>query len=455
MREPPSNVVQLLKKELSKKDLQDLDSMLQSKDESKKDKKEDNPYFEGKVFIPKFLADELMSKYQFKYAVDILWVYQNGVYKPVGETFARIEAQKLLGKHTRSNRVQETIDYIKRATVDDIPKPNARYINVLNGRLNIEKIELQPHDPSIFDIIQIPVTYDAEATCPNFNTYLKTTLGDEMIALAEEVFGYVLLQSQRFEKAIMLTGTGKNGKSVFLDVIQYMLGEDNVSNVPLQELEEDKFSKAELLGKLANIFSDIPKMAMRESSNFKSIVSGDVITAQRKFGQPFKFRPTAKLLFSANELPRTYDNSYAFFRRWIIIPFNKTFDGQQADKSLRSKLKKELSGILNRSLLGLMRLLVNGEFTTPVAVQEALEKYKSYNDTVAAFCDECVEAEYSGKVTKQDFYNAYKAWCQEQGLHPVSQRKVKESLIQKYPNLDEYRPGQNGSWHWIGIQLIG
>lgn len=415
-------------------------------------------YFDGKSFIPKFLSDELLTENKLKFAADILWIFRDGVYRPNGAQVISQKAQASLGKNTRNSRILETLSYIERETYSELPTPDPLFINLLNGKLNWSALELSPHDPDEFEILQLPVKYDPDAQCPTFNKYLETTLDPEVIELVKEVIGYCLIADTRFEKAVMLTGSGSNGKSVLLDVIQDLLGQDNVSNVELQELEENRFKAAGLLGKLANVFSDLDDRGLKSSSMFKVLVTGDRITAERKFGQPFEFKNYARLLFSANKLPSSRDRSYAFYRRWLIIPFEKTFDGSTADKSLKRKLKnpQELSGILNLAIKGLHNIVRNGCFTTPIQVQNALQEYQSMNDTMTSFILECTQGDPGGMVNKQTFYNYYRNWCEDQGFKPVSQRRIKEALITVYPGASDCRPCRGMlPWHWTGIKLIG
>jgi putative DNA primase/helicase len=276
----------------------------------------------------------------------------------------------------------------------------------------------------------------------------------ELIPLLEEIMGYCLIPDTRFEKAVMLLGPGSNGKSVFLDILVALLGVDNIANVALQDLEENRFRVAELFGKLATIFADLDDRALKSSSVFKTLVTGDRITAERKFSQPFSFRPYARLIFSANSLPLSRDRTHAFYRHWLIIPFDRIFEGESADKNLRAKLRNELPGILNRALNGLKRLFSENRFSDPQAVKSSLKKYQLQNDTVASFVTECVVENPDGTTLKRIFYQAYRIWCEDQGLRPVSQRKVKASLEQVFPGLDEIRScGGNGPWHWVGIKL--
>jgi putative DNA primase/helicase len=243
-----------------------------------------------------------------------------------------------------------------------------------------------------------------------------------------------------------------------------LLGLNHVSHVSLQDLAENRFKAAQLLGKLANIFADLDARALESSSSFKMLTSGDPIDAERKFEQGFTFKNYARMVYSANRMPNSRDKSYAYYRRWIIIPFEKTFattasDGKlKKDDDLRSKLAQELPGIFNQALDGLDRLYKSRDFTIPKSVADALATYQGENDTGAAFIKEClIEAPRTGTIVKQDLYRIYKRWCAIQGFKWVNQRELKRSLTQAFPKLDEYRDrdtdGRQGPWQWQGIAL--
>lgn len=412
-------------------------------------------FFRGKTFIPKRLAEAIMERQNFQYTAGILWMYSDGVYRPEGEVVVKREAQALLGEERRESRIIESLRYIETATGSTHPDSNLRLINLRNGRLDWITNKLEPHSPANFDVTQLPVSYEATAVCPQFDRYLETTLTPEIIPLAEEIMGYCLIQDTRFEKAVMLEGPGSNGKSVFLDILNSLLGADNITHVALQDLEENRFTVAELFGKLANIVADIDDRALQSSSIFKMLVSGDRLKAERKFSHPFYFRSYAHLLFSANTLPPSRDRTPAFYRRWLIIPFERIFEGKNADKELRAKLRNELPGILNHALRGLRRLFSEGKFSEPPAVKAALEQYQRENDTLAAFVAELVVEDANATIAKKKFYGTYRNWCEAQGLRPVTQKRIKASLKHMFPELDEVRPSSGRApWHWVGIRLI-
>src|SRR5262249_13715351 len=150
---------------------------------------------------------------------------------------------------------------------------------------------------------------------------------------------------------------------------------------------------------------------------FKTLVSGDTIRAQRKYGQPFSFRNRAKLIFSTNKIPESNDKSYAYYRRWVILCFDEVYEGTLKDPNLIDKLttKEELSGLLNLALIGLRQLRRDGGFKD-VSVERVKKEYDSRANTVKAFLDEkCVvdpgAAEYVTLTTNA--YAEYITFCKE------------------------------------------
>jgi len=237
------------------------------------------------VFTPRILGEALMERQTYRYAASQLWVYREGVYLPCGESILRTDAQDLLGNERRVDRINEALDYVAVAThLEDETPPDCQYINVRNGRLNWTTLTptLEPHTSAYFTTMQLPLEYDPAAICPAFDGYLATTFDVDVIPLIEEILGWCLLPDRRFEQAVMLTGEGENGKSVFLDLVGYLLGEGNVSNVALQDLEENRFRAAELYGKLANVFADLDARGLQSSSMFKTLTTGDYIVAGAK-----------------------------------------------------------------------------------------------------------------------------------------------------------------------------
>ena len=413
-----------------------------------------NPYFIGKTFIPKRLADDLMSESRFIYSAEHLYVYQNGVYESNAERFVKQQCRKKLGDAARVNRINEVIAHISDMTFVDTNELNTRQnlINLQNGMFDWIEGKLLPHNPECLSTIRIPVEYNPQATCPTVDYFFDSTLPSDCIPIAEELFGYALIPDTLFEKAFMFTGTGSNGKSTFLNLLEAFVGIDNVSKVPLQELDENRFKRAEVFGKLVNLFADLDSRALKSSSYFKTIVTGDAIDAERKHKNPFFFRAFSRLAYSANQLPYSYDKTFAYYRRWVIIPFPNKFIGKKDDKSLKYKLTQpnELAGLLNRALAGLNRLFENQGFSDSATVSDAMEDYKKQNDTVAAFVADCCEFNQDAKTERTSLYDAYTTYCENEGFEAISRRACYDR-IRAYAQVNEQR--ESDARYFFGIWI--
>ena len=301
-------------------------------------------------------------------------------------------------------------------------------INLQNGtfEINDKGTQLRPFDRSDFITYQLPFEYESQATAPLFQKYLDEVLPDkDRQKVLAEYLGFVFIKhgSNRLkeEKALILYGTGANGKSVFFEVVSALLGTENTSNYSLQSLtNENGYFRAKLANKLVNYGSEIN--GKLESSLFKQLVSGEPVEARLPYGQPFILKQYAKLIFNSNELPKDVEHTNAYFRRFLIIPFDVTIPPEKQDKTLHVKIiEKELSGVFNWVLDGLNRLLEQKRFTHCEAIKQAVEQYKSQSDSVKMFID---ENNYKNHATEyrliKDLYNDYRVYCIEDGFKAVN-----------------------------------
>lgn len=325
-----------------------------------------------------------------------------------------------------------------------------------NGILNLQTGELLPFSPDYYLTVKIPVKFDPTADCPRIKQFFRDVLHEEDIPVMFELFGFCLYRRYFIHKAFMFVGSGRNGKSTVINLLRRFLGPQNVANVPLQAFAENRFAAAELYGKLANTFADMSSEALRDTGLFKTLTGEDTIEAERKFKNPFRFTNYAKLIYSCNRLPETYDDSDAFFARWIIINFPNKFEGDKADKNLINKLAtpEELSGLLNLALLGLWRLLERGEFSKGVSTEEVREIYLRMSNPVAAFVMDCIEVDPEGFVPKKDLYAAFCEYCRNNKLPTVSEATFHKKLIRQV-RVEDYRPKIQGKrvHTWRGIRL--
>jgi putative DNA primase/helicase len=280
----------------------------------------------------------------------------------------------------------------------------------------------------------LPFEYNPQATAPLFEAYLNKVLPDpERQRVLAEYLGYVFIKNGfeglKLEKALILYGTGENGKSVFFDTVTALFGRENISNYSLQSLTEEKgFYRAKITNKLINYASEIN--GKLETSLFKAMVSGEPVEACLKYGQPFSMTDYAKFIFNCNELPKDVEHTNAYFRRFLIIPFDVTISESEKDSELAKKIvEKELSGVFNWVLQGLNRLLEQKRFSDCKAAQQALENYKVESNSVQMFLN---ENEYKASPTNyrliKELYPEYRTFCIEDGMQPFKKTNFIKQL---------------------------
>ena len=211
-----------------------------------------------------------------------------------------------------------------------------------------------------------------------------------------------------------------------------MLGPENVSTYSLQSLtNESGYFRAKLANMLVNYASEIN--GNLETSIFKQLVSGEPVEARLPYGQPFTLTKYAKLIFNCNELPKDVEHSHAYFRRFLIVPFDVTIPESEQDKQLPQKIiRHELAGVFNWALQGLTRLLEKKQFTDCKAVQLAREQYEKESDSVRQFLDDNSYQKCSvDYLPIKEFFKEYRTFCSEDGITPVK----KQNFIKRLKNL--------------------
>jgi putative DNA primase/helicase len=404
-------------------------------------------------FIPRYMADWYLYKKHAFVLREELHLYKEGTYQNAEKHF-REQTTKALRDDFQSRRLTETMHYMKNILPEVTPDEATSmsgYLNVRNGLINLNTMAFEEHTPELRTIMQLPVAYDPQEDCPAFKLFLSKVIPKECEPILQEMFGYCLLSTMKFEKSFLFYGEGGNGKGTVIAVMQMFFGEQNASNVALQTLSENRFAASGLFGKMVNLHADIPNRLIDDSSLFKELTSGDRIQAEEKHKAAFSFNNRAKLVFSANELPSSRDNSEGFHRRWVIIPFPNKFNDRELRSSLFTDL--EMSGILNWAIEGAKRLLKQDGFTESKMVREKIQNYREKSDSVYHFLKErCEPGTASDEISKQELYNHYKRACLDWGVHSVSQMNFNGRVKVVYPMVIEHRKGQNRRWRHISYK---
>lgn len=384
-------------------------------------------------------GDELINAYHIITVNNQLYVYEDGYYQQDEKIIERkmIELFPSIKQSQRS----EVLAYIRIKThinSNDL-KVNPYVINLKNTRLDIRTGECLPFTPDAIEFDRIPVVYDPSAYCADLDKMLnRVFLGDrEVINLFEEMIGACLIKHNRYQRAFMLYGSGANGKSTILNLIKRFLGSRNYSSIALEKVT-DRFNTAELENKLANIGDDIDNVTIKNTGELKKLISGESTMAERKGERPFTLEPYATHIYSANNIPRSFDKSDGFYRRWLYIPFNAKFTAQDEDYDplIEDKITTDeaLSYLLNMAIRGAHRLMLNGGFTEPESVRQALEAYKADNSTVLSWIeDQELKIDYFLETNTMQLYDAFKDWCLQSGIKTATGKKAfNKEIIAKY-----------------------
>ena len=322
--------------------------------------------------------------------------------------------------------------FLSESTLRPPVRSNRTLINVQNGTFEITRNwqGLREFNRKDFLKYQLSFEYNPKSKCPIFDKYLLRVLPDEDCRkVLAEYMGYVFVNNLKLEKALILYGSGANGKSVFFEIVNAILGSENICAYSLQNITKyDSYQRAELTNKLLNYASEIN--GRLEASIFKQLVSGEPVEARQIFGKPFIMTDYAKLMFNCNELPKEVEQTNAFFRRFIIIPFSETIPPEEQDPELANKIiSSELSGVFNWILDGLRRLLAQKKFTVSQKVNEQINNYRKESDSVAMFVNENgYVPSYRNQYYLKVVYDEYKSYSLDNGYKSVSVRTFSERL---------------------------
>lgn len=314
-----------------------------------------------------------------------------------------------------------------------LPAPSSRngvtLINLVNGTFEIsaDKRELREFRREDFLTYQLPFAYNPNAQAPMWEKFLAEVLPNSSVQdICAEFMGYCFTSGLKLEKVMLLYGSGANGKSVFFEVMNALFGDENISHYGLAHLSHE-YNRAKIANKLLNYSSEL---AGRYATDiFKQLSSGEPIQARLPYGQPFEIRKYAKLAFNANELPVVTEHTEAFFRRFLIVPFEVTIPRDKRDADLASKIiAAELPGIFNWVLAGLERLLEQRKFSRCEAIEKANDDYKRESDSVAMFVDERCDADADVRTPLMELYFAYTRYCRKNGGFALGRNKFAKRL---------------------------
>lgn len=312
-------------------------------------------------------------------------------------------------------------------------------INFSNGVLKLDDMSLVSHSMKLGFKYCLPFNYDPSATCNRFDQFLdEVTLGDkDLQKVLLEFMGYSLsgMDASIGQKALILTGDGSNGKSVFMDVLKYLAGKENYSTLSMGYEINKLENRYQLDGKLFNVSEETPNNSMMDSTVFKALVAGGEVQARKLYCDAYSLKNNAKLIMACNELPDTKDMSHGMFRRLLIAPFGARFSphSENYDPMVRDKLYAEASGIMNRCLTHLIEFRERKQFSSSLIMDKKLEEYADTNTDLIRFVEENIEPCNGKYVPTIELFQQYKLECEMLSEKPRNYRNFCKRLRAVYP----------------------
>ena len=364
----------------------------------------------------------------------MIYRHTDGLWVPDGEGEIYRRTESLLRQRWRpahAENVRKVVEHREPFITDD--GQDVRYLNLPNGLLDWKEGKLYPHNPSVVSTMRIPIEWDEDAECPDIDQFFREVFPGDAIELAYEILGYMLYNDNPLHKAILLYGSGRNGKGTFIRLARMLVGHSNISAVTPQALDSSQFSSAQLYGKLANLVGDVDPRIFKSTEQFKQLTGGDYMMAQHKHKNPFVFRCRALMVAAFNALPRTADTTEGFFSRWVVVPFSAFFPAGKADTLLIDRLTSpgNLQGLLRGAVGGLQQVMRRGSFAIPPSVASATERFKMEADPLRGFIEERIKFNHPNDpvfTARTEIYSAYATWSAMNGFHQMSAQRFYESF---------------------------
>jgi P4 family phage/plasmid primase-like protien len=273
--------------------------------------------------------------------------------------------RQVIEMHGKPDIIKAVRTFIKaepKLVIDD-PTIDPNYIVFRNGRLDIRTMEFSDNDPLVFQTSYLNFNYDRYNThCPNFEKYLESVSGGDpdIKELMLQTHGYIASCSMDAKSFFLFIGEGDTGKSLTIGLDTMFFPNDFVSTIELQALG-DKFSTGNLANVRLNVGGDLPNKPLTPDvvKHVKGITGNDMMTAEKKFVQPFSFKPTCKLVFATNHPLVLQQRDDQFCERLVVIPFDNKIPKDRQDHDLLNKLRDELPAIFNMILEAFLRLRNN------------------------------------------------------------------------------------------------
>lgn len=334
-------------------------------------------------------------------------------------------------------------------------------LTVANGELNLKTAELTPHRRESLATKLVPIEWRGfDEKCERWEAFLHRVLGGSqaLINFVQKAVGYSLTGSTDAQVLFFLYGTGKNGKTTFLEILRAVAGEYSTQADFTTFLEGradagPRNDIARLFGARVVTSSEVGENKRLNESLVKSLTGGDTIAARRLYSEAFEFAPAFKIWLAANHKPKISGTDVGIWRRIRLIPFTVQIPEAERDEKLGEALRAELPGILAWAVAGCLLWQRDG-LAQPEEVSNATEAYRVEQDLLGNFLEEYCEIGEQYSASTPALYDAYKEWAKDSELHPVSKIAFGRQLEERGFAADKRGTGNNRTTWRLGLRLV-
>lgn len=393
-------------------------------------------------FVAKEYTDEVLKDYDLLYdEFGRLWLYseKEGIWLE--------NAEKDLNKILREEYLKE--NHQRQYCVDEVTS-DIKGRAFKRGAFEEPSPDLIPFNDKIYDLVKdkpinyskkyfftgkLPVNIDTKNNlCPTIDKIFNDILGEKDSLILYQLAAYCLYRAYPNQKIFFLVGDGRNGKTTYINILTKLLDKENVSSVNAKDLEYNDFYPSELYGKLLNNCGELDENVFRSTSMLKKLTGGDMITAQKKFKEPFKFQNYAKMLITTNKLPQTTDRSAGFYRRARIIEFPFIFDvGKNAIVEVEKNIPEPEYEAFARKCIKILKKMKDSNFMLNghKSIEETMTEYENKSSPLVMFLKEKTIKNTDSKISCKNFYNQFNAYLALRKIPEWSPNAITKELKDK------------------------
>jgi len=391
-------------------------------------------------FNPRPYSEEILREYFLR--SDLLkrfWIYKNktGLWNDRAEIFLdSILRKRILGRQDyKVYCVREIIEDLRGLTFqEEYPKESPpNLIPFKNVIFDIETRKVIEYSKDYFFINKLAINYNPEggSECPTIDRIFHELVAEKDVAMLYQIIAYSMWRGYPSAKFFILYGIGANGKTRYIDVLEKVLGEENIADVSMTDLQFNRFAPSELLGKLLNVSGEMSYQSLNKTEQLKEATGESFLRCERKFREAFKFKNYAKMVFATNQVPLTMDRTHAFYRRVVLVEFPHIFkEGNDADPFIIKNIpEKEFEALGLWALTKLAEMKNNKfAFSNLDSVEKVAQKYEYLSNPVRRFIDNFTIKEVNSEIPKNIFYDSFIAFAKDRGIRELTTKEVASTM---------------------------